>query len=54
MGEELEALWKKNPFTDLNLQDETSFTYRERSLAVSEEFVKRDLKISWAATMRAD
>jgi anaerobic magnesium-protoporphyrin IX monomethyl ester cyclase len=54
MGEELEALWKKNSFTDLNLQDETFFTYRERSLAVAEEFIKRDLNISWAATMRAD
>ncbi|MFT5278788.1 MAG: anaerobic magnesium-protoporphyrin IX monomethyl ester cyclase [Bacteroidia bacterium] len=54
MGEELEAQWKKNPFTDLNLQDETFFTYRERSLAVAEEFIKRKLNISWAATMRAD
>ena len=54
MGEELEALWRKHPFTDLNLQDETFFTYRDRSLAVAEEFIKRKLNISWAATMRAD
>jgi anaerobic magnesium-protoporphyrin IX monomethyl ester cyclase len=54
MGEELEALCKKNPFTDLNLQDETFFTYRERSLAVANEFIQRDLNVSWAATMRAD
>lgn len=54
MGEELETLMEKNPFTDLNLQDETFFTYRKRSLAVAEEFIKRGLNISWAATMRAD
>lgn len=54
MGEELEALHKKAPFTDLNLQDETFFTYRDRSIAVAEEFIKRKLNISWAATMRAD
>ena len=54
MGEEIEAIWKRNQFTDLNFQDETFFTYRERSLAVAEEFIKRNLNISWAATMRAD
>lgn len=54
IGRELELIQKESPFSDLNLQDETFFTYRKRSLAVADEFLTRDLNISWAATMRAD
>jgi anaerobic magnesium-protoporphyrin IX monomethyl ester cyclase len=54
MGDELEGLWKKHHFDDLNFQDETYFTHRERVIAVSEEFLRRGLRFSWAATMRAD
>ena len=54
MGDELEHLWRRHHFDDLNLQDETYFTHRERVIAVSEEFLRRGLKFTWAATMRAD
>lgn len=54
MGEEL-AYWKsKYQFTDVNFQDETFFTYRKRVIAIAEEFIRRNLDISWAGTMRAD
>jgi anaerobic magnesium-protoporphyrin IX monomethyl ester cyclase len=54
MGEELEALWRRHHFDDLNFQDETYFTHRERVVAVCEELLRRRLPFSWAATMRAD
>jgi len=54
VGEEIEKLWQKYRFTDLNFQDETYFTHKKRVLDISEEFLKRDLSITWAATMRAD
>ena len=54
MGEELEELSKRYRFDDLNLQDETYFTHRERVGDVSEEILRRGLSFTWAATMRAD
>lgn len=54
MGEEIEALWKRHRFDDVNFQDETFFTYTERVEGIAREFVDRKLPISWAATMRAD
>jgi radical SAM superfamily enzyme YgiQ (UPF0313 family) len=54
MGEELEVLWRRYGFDDLNLQDETYFTHRERVGEISEEILKRGLSFTWAATMRAD
>ena len=54
MGEELEGLWRKYEFEDLHLQDETYFTYRDRVVEVAEEFLRRRLKFTWTATMRAD
>jgi len=54
MGEELEALWRRHHFDDLNFQDETYFTHRPRVIAVCEELLRRDLRFTWAATMRAD
>ena len=54
MGEELEALWRRHHFDDLSLQDETYFTHRPRVVAVCEEILRRDLRFTWAATMRAD
>ena len=41
MGEEIEALWHRYRFVDLAFQDETFFTYRERVIAVAEEFLRR-------------
>lgn len=54
MGEELEYYYKKYKFTDLNFQDETFFTYEKRIKGFAEELIKRNINISWAATMRAD
>ena len=54
MGAELEEWQNKYNFTDLNFQDETFFTYRDRSLEIAEEILQRELSFTWAATMRAD
>jgi radical SAM superfamily enzyme YgiQ (UPF0313 family) len=54
MGDELESLWRRYQFDDLHLQDETYFTYRDRVIEVAEEFLRRGLKFTWTATMRAD
>ena len=54
MGEEIEALWRRYRFDDVNFQDETFFTYADRVEAVADEFIARKLPITWAATMRAD
>lgn len=54
MGEEIEALWRRHRFDDVNFQDETFFTYAKRVEAVADEFIRRQLPITWAATMRAD
>jgi anaerobic magnesium-protoporphyrin IX monomethyl ester cyclase len=54
MGEELEWLWRRHHFQDLNFQDETYFTHRPRVVAVCEEILRRGLRFEWAATMRAD
>ncbi len=54
MVDKLEELYKKYKFTDVNLQDETYFTYRDRVIEVAEKIIERKLKFSWAATMRAD
>jgi radical SAM superfamily enzyme YgiQ (UPF0313 family) len=54
MGQELETLWRRHHFDDLNFQDETYFTHRQRVVAVCEEILRRGLRFSWAATMRAD
>jgi radical SAM superfamily enzyme YgiQ (UPF0313 family) len=50
----LHHLWIKYPFDDLNFQDETFFTHQRRVAEIAEEILKRDMKFSWAATMRAD
>jgi anaerobic magnesium-protoporphyrin IX monomethyl ester cyclase len=54
MGSELETLWRRYRFDDLNFQDETYFTHRPRVTAVCDEILRRGLRFSWAATMRAD
>ncbi|WP_299438749.1 radical SAM protein [uncultured Aquimarina sp.] len=54
MVDKLEELYKKYKFTDLNLQDETYFTYRDRVIEIAEGIVERGMKFTWAATMRAD
>jgi radical SAM superfamily enzyme YgiQ (UPF0313 family) len=54
IGTDLERLWRRYRFDDLAFQDETFFTYRNHVAAIAEEFLKRNLKFSWTATMRAD
>jgi radical SAM superfamily enzyme YgiQ (UPF0313 family) len=54
IGEELSALHRDHPFTDINFQDETFFTHASRAAAVADELLRRGLRVSWAATMRAD
>ena len=54
MVNKLEELHKKYNFTDLNLQDETYFTYKDRVIEISEKIISKKLSFSWAATMRAD
>ena len=54
LGEEIEKLWRRYAFTDLNFQDETYFTHQHRVAAICEEFLRRGLKFTWAGTLRAD
>ncbi len=54
LADEIEALWKRYKFHDLAFQDETFFTYNDRVVAMAEEFLRRGLKFTWTATMRAD
>lgn len=54
MGEEIEALYQKYKFDDLNFQDETFFTYRDRVIDFANELIGRKIIVNWAATMRAD
>jgi radical SAM superfamily enzyme YgiQ (UPF0313 family) len=52
--DEVENLWHRYRFTDLNFQDETFFTYKKRVTEIAERFLSRDWSFTWAATMRAD
>jgi radical SAM superfamily enzyme YgiQ (UPF0313 family) len=54
VGAELEELWHRHRFDDVNFQDETFFTYAARVEAIADELLRRKLPITWAATMRAD
>jgi radical SAM superfamily enzyme YgiQ (UPF0313 family) len=50
----LRALWDRYRFDDLNFQDETFFTKRERVRAMAQQLVESGMRFTWAATMRAD
>jgi anaerobic magnesium-protoporphyrin IX monomethyl ester cyclase len=54
MGREIEDLYRRYEFDDLSFQDETYFTYAPRVEAVADELLRRQIPITWAATMRAD
>jgi anaerobic magnesium-protoporphyrin IX monomethyl ester cyclase len=54
MVDKLRALWARYRFDDLNFQDETFFTKRERVRAMAAGIVESGLQFTWAATMRAD
>jgi radical SAM superfamily enzyme YgiQ (UPF0313 family) len=54
MALRLKELWDRYQFDDVNFQDETFFTKRERVQSLAEQIVESGMKITWAATMRAD
>jgi anaerobic magnesium-protoporphyrin IX monomethyl ester cyclase len=54
MALRLKELWDRYRFDDVNFQDETFFTRVRRVQALAEQLISTGMKISWAATMRAD
>jgi anaerobic magnesium-protoporphyrin IX monomethyl ester cyclase len=54
IGDELERLWRTYGFDDVNFQDETFFTSPGRVQAIAEDLLRRGIRTSWAATLRAD
>lgn len=50
----LQKLWERYRFTDVNFQDETFFTRRDRVQEMSQQIIDAKLQFTWAATMRAD
>ena len=54
MALRLKELWDRYHFDDVNFQDETFFTRRDRVQALAEQLIESGMKITWAATMRAD
>jgi anaerobic magnesium-protoporphyrin IX monomethyl ester cyclase len=54
MALRLKELWDQYHFNDVNFQDETFFTKRDRVKALADRIVESGMKITWAATMRAD
>lgn len=54
VGEEIAALHARFAITDVAFQDETFFTHAPRIDALAEEFLRRELPITWTATLRAD
>jgi radical SAM superfamily enzyme YgiQ (UPF0313 family) len=54
MATRLKELWDRYQFDDVNFQDETFFTKAGRVEALADRIVESRMKITWAATMRAD
>lgn len=54
MALRLKELWDQYHFDDVNFQDETFFTKAGRVQALAEKIIESGMKITWAATMRAD
>jgi radical SAM superfamily enzyme YgiQ (UPF0313 family) len=54
MALRLKELWDRYRFDDVNFQDETFFTRARRVHAFADRLVESGMKITWAATMRAD
>jgi len=50
----ISALVTDSGVSDVNFQDETFFTDRNRTLEIARGFIERCPGITWAATMRAD
>jgi anaerobic magnesium-protoporphyrin IX monomethyl ester cyclase len=54
MAMRLRELWERYRFDDVNFQDETFFTRARRIHALVDQIIGSGMKITWAATMRAD
>jgi anaerobic magnesium-protoporphyrin IX monomethyl ester cyclase len=54
MALRLKELWDRYRFDDVNFQDETFFTKRERVETLADRIIESGIKFTWAATMRAD
>jgi anaerobic magnesium-protoporphyrin IX monomethyl ester cyclase len=54
MALRLRELWDRYRFDDVNFQDETFFTRAARIKAFADQVIDSGLRITWAATMRAD
>jgi len=54
MSLEFARLYKKYAYEDINFQDETFFTFKDRVLLMAQELINQNINISWAATLRAD
>src|ERR1700722_13380639 len=54
MALRLKELWDQYHYDDINFQDETFFTKRGRVQSLADRIVESGMKITWAATMRAD
>ncbi len=54
IGDEVEHLHRRHRMADLAFQDETFFTHAPRVDALAEQFLRRQLPITWTATLRAD
>jgi anaerobic magnesium-protoporphyrin IX monomethyl ester cyclase len=54
MAMRLKELWDRYRFDDINFQDETFFTKRDRIEALADRMVHSGMPVTWAATMRAD
>src|ERR1700744_5335922 len=54
MALRLKELWDRYRFDDVNFQDETFFTKAARVEAMADRIVESGMKMTWAATMRAD
>jgi anaerobic magnesium-protoporphyrin IX monomethyl ester cyclase len=54
IGDEVEHLHQRHRMEDLAFQDETFFTHAPRVDALAEQFLRRNLPITWTATLRAD
>lgn len=54
MAMRLKELWDRYRFDDVNFQDETFFTKAGRVEALADRMIESGMKVTWAATMRAD
>jgi anaerobic magnesium-protoporphyrin IX monomethyl ester cyclase len=54
MALRLQELWERYRFDDVNFQDETFFTRRDRVEELADRVIESGMKFTWAATMRAD